>query len=797
MPKLSLEHNFEGRTKHVQLYAVPAVHFRLPFAEEVNRLCNDPATRLSAIAVELGPAIAAEARRWLKELGVGPGNKMSLPCMLGIMQVNRLLHPDIRIQQRSELLKQQEGKQLNELSPDILKEMLGYSSVRVLYLSPVDSIIEAIRCSLELDIPLYGIDLEETADAVFRSQCTVQDPVFARGNVEAYVRQNIVYAEQGRDEYIDSRREFVIAARLKSVLMRHERVLFTCGLSHWSKIEDLLRNESVKPARLEEDFFTGETLSGFERVVVHPLLAVYHMDAFPKLVKRYEKRRMGTINDELDQVDIPKEIDKLIQNAYREHFIGSSSEDMQLNRRDWEARLDFERLMYNLATVRLQAVPDFLTAITAAYGIMSEDFCRILFKNLIDFDWVKPEDFPDIGVLMASPAPIHSHIRGELTAPGRRPGDYFYIDPLPGGGGGHYRVRIPPLWLSWGPPLPSLPTLSGHVTWPAFDDRMMAMSLHAAELARDQRLQIRTQPFEGSLLDGLQVKTTLREFARGHERYYVYERLRPKKSAAGIEVNPFPIVWILRPGTDVEAKWEPYGRNLSELIKSVREKSEISQVDISRLEWLKNNRGDRVDFFVGLLKESVMSYPVPPDIPIKRYDIRGFLLFVPSFFRHIRQEAVWIAKTTVGEENNCLVRAPIRPSDDNIISYIRNQHGLDLELPEWHITLIRLAIHYAEDTVTVVLPDGLMLPSAVYNEATHRQVQIRVVPLSYFPQQALRELSIFYSVPGYYSSVGWMFPEIISRILSETPDACRRLVPERWLKYGLEAEETVPPYLII
>ncbi len=57
------------------LTAVPAVHFRVAFAEEVNHLCSDPLRRPDAIAVELGPITAAAVRRWLTELGIGPTRK--------------------------------------------------------------------------------------------------------------------------------------------------------------------------------------------------------------------------------------------------------------------------------------------------------------------------------------------------------------------------------------------------------------------------------------------------------------------------------------------------------------------------------------------------------------------------------------------------------------------------------------------------------------------------------------------------------------------------------------------------
>src|SRR5947209_6857045 len=79
-----------------QLIGVPAVHFRLAFAEKVNRLCADAATRPEAIAVELGPQTAAAASAWLRELGMGPGRREPLPCMLSLTKTNRCIRGSLR-----------------------------------------------------------------------------------------------------------------------------------------------------------------------------------------------------------------------------------------------------------------------------------------------------------------------------------------------------------------------------------------------------------------------------------------------------------------------------------------------------------------------------------------------------------------------------------------------------------------------------------------------------------------------------------------------------------------------------
>ena len=51
-------------------------------------------TRPEAVAVELGPHLTNAITSWMKELGVSPLKETELPCMLGLLYSNRLIHPD-------------------------------------------------------------------------------------------------------------------------------------------------------------------------------------------------------------------------------------------------------------------------------------------------------------------------------------------------------------------------------------------------------------------------------------------------------------------------------------------------------------------------------------------------------------------------------------------------------------------------------------------------------------------------------------------------------------------------------
>jgi hypothetical protein len=80
-----MSRSLELRVASGVLNAVPSVHCSFPFAQRVNELCGDPATRPAAIAVELPPATAAAVRAWMVQLGVGSGVAAALPALLGLV----------------------------------------------------------------------------------------------------------------------------------------------------------------------------------------------------------------------------------------------------------------------------------------------------------------------------------------------------------------------------------------------------------------------------------------------------------------------------------------------------------------------------------------------------------------------------------------------------------------------------------------------------------------------------------------------------------------------------------------
>lgn len=753
-----------------RLHAVPAVHFRVAFAEEVHRLCSRHTTRPAAIAVELGCETAAAVAAWLHDLGVRPGVRVRLPCMLAAARRQPLI----------------------ELPAPRLGATLGMT-----YLSPTDSIIEAIRCALELGVPLYGVDIEGSPQGN-RRETLIEDPSRAARQVARYVSRNALYAEGQRDEEIDSPRELTMAAALKTLLARHKKVLFTGGLAHWPRLEKLLVDPSVGPAPVSA--VGNETPVGFDRVIVHPLLAIYHMDVFPAFAESYERQRQNVDQFDAgttwDTVDPVKNFAQLLNTTYTEHFTQAGG-DHQLDRRieDLEARSDFEQLATNLCLLEQTQVPTLFTALIAAQGVMSSLFCERLAEILMKFPWALPDDFPKLMVIAPAPAETGDYIRGELLQPDgngyyNRRGESLYVRANPGDQALRVEVKVPWKWADEPqPPRGPSSRLSSNqpLTWPPTVYLLGAMSFHAMQVAVRATEDTRVELFEGSIGDGLDIKATLRAQARGDDRFFVRQvhRARTPRSDSGGEWDP--IVWLLRPGS-VMGEWETMGYEHETLVANAHDQKRLRRVAEERGSTMIEAIGYGRRYYPGEIPEELGA-----PLGVRRsksiswcFSYHGILLYVPPFF-DAAQEAAWAERVQYERApfySSAIFDSRSGAMPESLRRVFRERHSMDLDGRDWPVCLVRMAVPYAREAVTVVAPDRFSLSAVVFDEARRRAVKLRVVPHSYFPRDILRKLGLLYWVPPASASGRLEFDPSFNHVFGESPNAYRQLIPRRWLQYA-------------
>ena len=260
------------------LVAVPSVHYRMAFAhvvvgQAIRAWCGDPGT---AVAVELGAQATGIIASWIKDLGASK----RLPCMLGLLRRNRLVHP--RHRSICLALQEQYGVPLQRVPAGELLRSCEFSPTSLICLSAVDSMIEAIRSAVEHGLDVYGIDLEESATGSGSKCCLRIRRWWTR--VIPPTWRGMPNTANYRDDYVDGRREWHMAGQLRFLLSEYPRVLFVGGLAHWLPLQRLLQSPDPRATPPSPTFEDGR----YTKVIVDPNLAICQMDVMPNYTSHYE-----------------------------------------------------------------------------------------------------------------------------------------------------------------------------------------------------------------------------------------------------------------------------------------------------------------------------------------------------------------------------------------------------------------------------------------------------------------------------------------------------------------------------
>ena len=766
------------------LIGVPAVHNRAVFAEIVNRTCAGEETRPDAVVVELDPAGAKAAAGWLTELGAASG-EAPLPCMLGLSRRNKKIHP--RFREAALHLQEATGLQLHEIAPDVLHRELGYSAVSLLCLSPADSIIEAIRCALELEVPLYGIDMDDTSLFVEGGAFTCRDPVSARDDFGTYIRLHGHLADRARDDHSNTRREIVMAARLKRLLMRHRRVLFTCGLGHWRNITRLLADEDLLPAR----DVPQEGPVTYTRVLVHPLKALQCMDIFPAITAAYESLRQpaNCSASHSAEVDFQEQFQRCLERTNSRYFDALTDEGEKFSSPESNhGFISFGNYLINLCLLAQQFTPDLSVTLSTARSMMPGHFVNTLGDVFMEFPWVSPADFPNLPVIGPDTPQDEGNGEGSgrtvlqvpTLSPDGSPNSYersepFYMSAMHVEEG---RGRMVPRW-KWPEEPPPARSDEGrychHYIWPPCENLFYASMYEAVNIADACRQDLRTEAFTDSLHDGLDLKASLHSCISGKNRLFV--RRAVKKPARPVRGEPVPAVYSgqleLQPAVFIFSRetekrtfnWDYLRPGDSELYDDLSPKGKRL---FDRLV------GDRARTFVESIHVGELQ-PVPeymkPWVRSLRL-LHGSVRFgnpCVNFF----QSAAWLEKG----------RFKVSPmvygygGVEEIIEMYRERHQIVVDRENWGNALIQIALPYTPVTrrVIVVAPKDFRISGDVRNEARRRRVELFQLPLSSFPTERINLIRRQYAVMA--GQGGKEYPPELERIFGHHQHTYRNLLP--------------------
>lgn len=412
-----------------------------------------------------------------------------------------------------------------------------------LLVEPADPLVEAARQALELGIPLHFIDVD--TDAYPRHRDRLPDSYStSRIGLEAYYREYRAACGDEQSCREDLRREQGMAYRLQQLSQKHRRILLVCGMAHLERIKDLYAApQGVPLERIRRD--------GVSVFNLHPDSCREILAEFPFLSAVYEQRR-GALPDEpiesgaglrkrfhaLELISGGKEQaseEQLLENAIRRtarhlgpagafpdrqrliyrlfseaarHYRQETGETLHI----WQKRAFF-RFARNYALQGGMLMPDLFQLLAAARGCIDDNFAYAFCRLATCYPWQTENS--DLATISISPEEIWGGSRSIRFRPRqKRSKGLAQMGLLK-----RKREARPGEWLE-GFDDPSI------CSWPPED---IAIEEYGRFLKRKGCLQLseemtRTEKFSSSLLDGIDMRETLRNIHEG--AIYVREQQR-------------------------------------------------------------------------------------------------------------------------------------------------------------------------------------------------------------------------------------------------------------------------------
>lgn len=356
-------------------------------------------------------------------------------------------------------------------------------------IEPVDGIIEAIRLGLEKDLPVFFID-RDTEGYPQRSD-PMPDPyaitqIGYRSYCLAYLK------ERGREIPTpdDTLRERTMAYQALRLNEAFRRVLVVCGLAHWSGIlEQLEKNPSLPLGRSKRSgVIVGNLKESSSREILSEI---------PFLQAQYERERTrsGFLNASFLQLNRLSNQGELLRQAGELHQ-KNSREELEASRLAL-----IQKFARNLALLQGALTPDFYQLLLAGRGMVNDNYAYEL--------WELGTHYPFQEVSSALP-------EVEVTAEDLRLNQKrirFYRRFRT------FRRRLVPVPLKKRPSPKEKEEYkkqwTGHYvcSYPPEDIRVEGLGDYVKKKVRGvlSQEQIRVVPFCSSMLDGLDIRETLRQ----------------------------------------------------------------------------------------------------------------------------------------------------------------------------------------------------------------------------------------------------------------------------------------------
>jgi len=241
-------------------------------------------------------------------------------------------------------------------------------------LEPTDAMVEAIRLALSSGIPVQFIDRDTEAYPLDFSPMPDPYAVTKIGH-DVYVRAYL-HIHEGEERFpADLLREKTMAYNLQRLGEKGERVLFVGGLSHLPGLLRLLdRPQAQVIGRRERE--------GVGIAHLHEDSSREIMTEMPFLSSMYERARSRDGDDNLDRLHVNRRLVELASKNYWKHSKG------ELSNTQLKILFKFAR---NYALLTGGLVPSFYQLVVASRGAVDDDFAYELWDAGSRYAWQENE----------------------------------------------------------------------------------------------------------------------------------------------------------------------------------------------------------------------------------------------------------------------------------------------------------------------------------------------------------------------------------------------------------------------
>lgn len=384
---------------------------------------------------------------------------------------------------------------------------------RYVYLpvEPQDPLIAAVGLARTHDVPLHFVDRD--TEEYPRLREPFPDPyTVARLGLAAYAEAYRQTAAGRKSAPKDRLREITMAHHLQQLAARHQRVLFVCGLAHYPAVRTLLDTPQTLP--LGRTGRRGVTLANLAPESLREI-----MSEMPFLAAAFWRAGETGPGDDLDRLALHQD---LIAQA-RERHLKNSKEEIG------PAYLAvLNKFARNYAMVQGYLTPDLYQLLVAARGAVDDNFAYEVWDLATGYPWPDPDPTRSTVRLTGEDLFLDTrkirfyrrfrHMRRRLVA--------IPVKKRP-------RENRPGEWQeAWeGMNICSHPPED--IVIEGFGDYLKKKTVQI--LSEENR---RTQPFQASMLDGLDIRETIRNWHEG--RVYVTEnrQIRGKVGSVVVVFDP-------------------------------------------------------------------------------------------------------------------------------------------------------------------------------------------------------------------------------------------------------------------